>query len=343
MADRFVSKTYGNNANGGTDPITDAWLTCDHAASNVTSGPNKIHTEHGIYRELVTLDGSGSSGNTIDWEADLTGEYWPNNPGPTYITASDDELANTRTGALIVSSRSFHTFTGFAFMYGSVNPIGVGSTATDFVFDRCLFVHSSSNILQANAAINNLTVRHSVVSCTTGFMPAQTYSNALFEDNVFWGAGCWSSSAATASSTIRRNLFLGATGNATPTTFLRNAGATTGFELLVYDNLFTVNCFFQVTAGNPEGIIENNNKIIGSRTVTAGTITQGANTVAGVKPVFRHPTGVLNAFGEMLYADWSDDNTTATTLPDFFGNSRLSGGPVDVGPFRKLRESLVSL
>lgn len=63
---RYVTKG-GNDGNGGTDPITDAWLTIDHAADTVSAN-TIIYVYEGTYAERVTMATSGGSGTEIIFE-----------------------------------------------------------------------------------------------------------------------------------------------------------------------------------------------------------------------------------------------------------------------------------
>jgi hypothetical protein len=72
MTNYYVRKT-GSDANDGTNPTTQAWLTIDKAANTVAAADN-VYVGAGVYRELVTMDTSGSSGSQISFIADVDGE-----------------------------------------------------------------------------------------------------------------------------------------------------------------------------------------------------------------------------------------------------------------------------
>jgi hypothetical protein len=141
-----VRKT-GNDGNDGTNPTTQAWLTIDKAANTVAAADN-VYVGAGVYRELVTMDTSGSSGSQISFIADVDGEQ-TGDAGLVIISAYANETSTAaRAACLDPDGRTFVTWRGFCMVGGSVNVI-YGLNATDdnyegVIFEDCAFVSGNS-------------------------------------------------------------------------------------------------------------------------------------------------------------------------------------------------------
>lgn len=127
MPTYYVRKT-GNDGNTGLNPTTQAWLTIDHAANNVAAG-DTVYIGGGVYREQVTMDTSGTSGNEISFIGDIDGVQ-TGDPGPVIITAHDAENAGpARNSCLELNTKEFIIWQYVSFLGGTVAAINYNGAA----------------------------------------------------------------------------------------------------------------------------------------------------------------------------------------------------------------------
>lgn len=125
MATYYVRKT-GNDSNAGTSAGA-AWLTVDKAANTVAAG-DTVYIGAGTYRELVTMDTSGSSGSIISFIGDITGTY-TGDDGLVIISAHDsDDSVATRAIVLDFNGKNFVEWHNCTFV-GSNSAFVIGNTA----------------------------------------------------------------------------------------------------------------------------------------------------------------------------------------------------------------------
>ena len=134
MTDYYVRKT-GSDANDGTNPTTQAWLTIDKAANTVATG-DTVYVGAGVYRELVTIDANGTSGSPITWIADVDGEN-TGDAGLVIISAYANETAGSiRTVCIDLNSgKKWNTFRGFVMTGGTDAAFGDPTTSTNSAYD----------------------------------------------------------------------------------------------------------------------------------------------------------------------------------------------------------------
>jgi hypothetical protein len=122
MPTYYVRKT-GNNGNTGLSPAQ-AWLTLDYAAGMVAAG-DTVYIGAGTYRESVTLDTSGSSGNPIRWVADINGQE-TGDAGLVVVTTNADEVGTGGVGSvLLLNGKTYNEF--YFIIFGPA-----GSNAADY-------------------------------------------------------------------------------------------------------------------------------------------------------------------------------------------------------------------
>jgi hypothetical protein len=127
----YVRKS-GSDGNSGSS-VQDAWLTIDNAANNVAAG-DTVYVGAGVYRELVTMDTSGSSGNQIQYIADVDGEQ-TGDAGLVIISAyADEDSAASRASCVNMNSKTFITWRGFVMDGGTTGAIS-SANATDDTFE----------------------------------------------------------------------------------------------------------------------------------------------------------------------------------------------------------------
>lgn len=137
----YYVRTSGSDSNDGLSPGA-AKLTIDAVANLVAPGDN-CYVGAGVYRELVTMDTSGSGTSQISFIADVTG-YYTGDAGLVIISAyPSDETQATRAACLDPDGRTFVTWRGFVFNGGTTGAITAISPGNDnyegCVFEDCVF------------------------------------------------------------------------------------------------------------------------------------------------------------------------------------------------------------
>jgi hypothetical protein len=164
MTTYYVRKS-GNDGNLGTSPAQ-AWLTIDNAANNVAAA-DTVYIGSGVYRELVTMDTSGSSGNQISFIGDIDG-IQTGDAGPVILTAHDAENADpARNYSLDMGDEEFITWQYVSFVGGSIATVHSG-TATDFSMDGVKFLDCTVLGVQTGSYSFNFDLNAGAVPTTTG-------------------------------------------------------------------------------------------------------------------------------------------------------------------------------
>ena len=163
MATYFVRKT-GSDSYTTTQAQTaaTAWLTIDKAANEVAAGDTVV-VGAGVYRELVTMDTSGSSGSLITFVADVDGSLGSGDPGLVIISAyADEQSAATRAACVDPGEKDFIVWRGFVMTGGTsgvVYKAGTGNVNYEgCVWEDCVFISGHAAIdwgcfLDMNAAL----------------------------------------------------------------------------------------------------------------------------------------------------------------------------------------------
>lgn len=149
MAVYYVRKT-GSDAAAGTSAGT-AWLTIDKAANTVAAG-DTVYIGAGVYRELVTMDTSGSSGSVISYIADIDGSK-TGDAGLVIISAHDDDAATaTRANCWNMNGKTFVEVHDIVFI-GGTGDFVVGNTAhgSATAYEGCVF---NGCVLSAQGRVN---------------------------------------------------------------------------------------------------------------------------------------------------------------------------------------------
>ena len=102
----------GNDANDGS-----TWalrkLTLNGAEDIPVAAGDIIHVGPGTYRELLTIDVSGSAGNPITYIGDYSGALTDSVGGVVRITGSNNDITATRASCITATSKDYRTFRGF--------------------------------------------------------------------------------------------------------------------------------------------------------------------------------------------------------------------------------------
>ena len=147
MTTYYVRASMGNDGNTGLSPAQ-AWLTIDKAANTVAAG-DTVYIGSGLYREQVTMDTAGASGNPIKFIGDIDGVQ-TGDGGAVIISAHDSPTAApARASCLVNIEKEFIEWSFVVFDGGSGITVNwaTGVTADlayeGCVFDNCVILSSS--------------------------------------------------------------------------------------------------------------------------------------------------------------------------------------------------------
>jgi len=134
MTDRYVGPG-GSDSNDGL-----SWANRKLTLTGVEDTPvvagDTVYVGPGTYRETLTLDVSGSSGNEITYIGDVTGINTDGVGGEVRITRStDDEAPGSGASFIIGVERDYRTFRGFHLEWGW--SYSVAGNLAAFDMDRC--------------------------------------------------------------------------------------------------------------------------------------------------------------------------------------------------------------
>lgn len=147
MATYYVG-SGGSDSNSGTS-WANRKLTLNGAEDIPVAAGDTVYVAPGTYRETLTVDVSGSSGNPITYIGDYSGANTDGIGGVVRVTGSDNDQTPTRNNAISASGRNYRTFRGFSFDMGNTNQVlfQVGGTSTNWIIEDCVFAHSASSRL----------------------------------------------------------------------------------------------------------------------------------------------------------------------------------------------------
>ena len=195
MTDRFV----GPGGNDGSDGLT--WATRKLTLNGVEDTPvvatDVVYVGPGVYRETLTCDVNGSSGNEITYIGDVTGENTDGVGGIVRITGSDDDQTATRGDCVNSGGRTFRIFRGFAMDTASDVMVDM-QNANNWTLEDCYFTGgNAANVRMNEASQLNNTIRRCLFVGTTTNGPnlemshTDTIDNSghLIENSIFLGGG----------------------------------------------------------------------------------------------------------------------------------------------------------
>src|SRR5690606_21860886 len=104
----------------------------------------------GVYRETLTTDVSGTSGNPITYVGDEGGTLTDGIGGAVRISGSDDDLTATRS-PVISLQHNYRTFRGFRIEGATNNGISAGGV-TDLIVEQCVFMTPANGVVVNGAA-----------------------------------------------------------------------------------------------------------------------------------------------------------------------------------------------
>jgi hypothetical protein len=218
MTTYYVGKG-GNDGSAGT-----SWaarkLTLNGAEDIPVVPGDTVIVGPGTYRELLTIDVTGTAGNTITYEGDRSGYRTDGIGGKVIITGSDDDIVETRNHCIDAGGGNYHyrTWRNLVMGWTDQGTVQVDGGVGDkdaWVFEDCVFC----GVSQTQAV----------------------YSNGFGDDWAFRRCVFITNTQAIRSSTTAHN---GATGSVVEScVFLGNN--TNSYALQLYQSSWTVrNCTF---------------------------------------------------------------------------------------------------
>lgn len=143
MATYYVG-SGGNNSNDGLT-WANRKLTLNGAEDIPVVAGDTVIVAPGVYRETLTTDVSGTSGNPITYVGDEGGTLTDGVGGAVRISGSDDDLTAVRS-PLISLQHNYRTFRGIRLEGTSSNCISAGGV-TDAVIEQCVLLPASNGIV----------------------------------------------------------------------------------------------------------------------------------------------------------------------------------------------------
>ena len=305
-------------------------LTLNGAEDVPITAGSTVYVAPGVYRELLTVDVSGTAGNPISYVADVSGALTDGIGGIVRITGSDNDTTATRANCITATSKDYRTFTGFTFdtttgallliqtassnwivqdchfsgQGANTNTVTLSGTGTTNVFRRCFFGGGRGTCLGYT---------HTVVVDNA----ANVVENCLFLAPLAHGI----TDARIGGITVKNCVFVGC-----------NSGILVSTALTVGQTIAVNNCIFvwNTTAvnGTVSGeIVENYNAFWGNATDRTNTAT-GANS--NIFPPLFNPQLLLSGFklpqlSMFGLSEWSALRAitgTGTAADDLYGVTR---------------------
>ena len=271
----------GNDGSAGT-----SWaarkLTLNGAENIPVAAGDTVYVGPGTYRELLTVDVSGSVGSPITYIGDYSGVNTDGVGGIVRITGSDNDQTGARSNCITAGGvRTYRTFQGFLLDTTSTAAIITvyGFACTHWIIQQCAFQSSGSNAcVTLNGQSNNITVQDclffSANSTAINIAHTSTYDNAAHTiQNCMFLAGAYGIyDDRVGGITIKNCQFFARNG------VYINTALTVGQTITVNNCLFSFENFG--VRGTVAGeIIENYNNFWGNTVDRTNTDT-GANSLA---------------------------------------------------------------
>ena len=288
MTIRYVDGANGNDAWDGLAPnfvsgTNGPKATWNGAEDTPVVAGDLVHVRSGTYRELLTVDVSGTAGNAIEYRGDHAGVIWPGG-GPVRITGSDNDQTATRANCISANAKNYRVFTGFVMDMCTGSLISLVTAASDnWIIQYCVFGQSNAgHNLNIYIGSTNFTIQNCVFTGTHAqynnitFNKATTLDNAghLVQNCLFIGstAKCISTDRV-GGITVKNCTFMGRPNPAIEVTTALTVGQT-----LTVNNCIFVGNFVAVKATVTGELVENYNTFYGCNTDRTN-INTGANSV----------------------------------------------------------------
>jgi hypothetical protein len=280
MTNRYVGPG-GSDANNGLSWVTRK-LTLNGVEDTPVVAGDVVYVGAGTYREMLTVDVSGTAGNPITYIGDYLGTNTNGVGGVVRITGSDNDQTATRTRCITSVSKNYRTFQGFQFDTTTADII-FHDGGTNWVIQNCVFQASGSgndSIEIAGASQASNIIQNCVFLANTQSNTGIRFTHSSTVDN--------------SAQTVQNCIFIGMIGvgsvrvgglTVKNSIFLSSAQAVRVLTAITVGQTVTVNnCIFQACTTAFQGtvsgeIVENYNTLYANGTDRTNTAT-GANSVA---------------------------------------------------------------
>src|SRR3990167_8549137 len=180
--------TYYVGAGGSDASAGTSWgarkLTLNGAEDIPVAAGDNVYVGPGTYREILTVDISGSDGNPITYIGDYTGANTDGVGGIVRVTGSDNDQTATRAQCITATTKTYRTFTGFMFDTTTAYMVNAATGCTNWIMDKCVFIGGTGPILFSGLAQSTHTVQNCVFLATTSAQPAIYFLHSAVVDNA---------------------------------------------------------------------------------------------------------------------------------------------------------------
>lgn len=317
----------GNNANSGL-----SWAlrkaTLNGAEDVPVTAGDTVYVGPGSYRETLTIDVSGSSGSTITYIADVTGEHTDGVGGIVRITGSDNDQTATRASTITASSKNYRTFTGFALDTTTGQAIAL-TDCTNWIIQDCSIQQAASDLFRSSGASQAaITIRRCVMLGGTAhginFTHTSTVDNTghLVENCIINAVSTNGISTTRVGGIVVKNCTIS---GAVSAGIRVNAALTAGQTLTTYNSI-VYGCGAGLAATVTTEFTEDYNAIFSNSTARSN-VTAGANSVAHspllALPLLSSGFRLPYVFGTLAsYSTLIGKAGTSESSDDIFGQSR---------------------
>jgi len=198
----------GNDTNDGLS-WANRFLTLNGAEDEPVAAGDTVYVGPGVYREALTCDVAGTSGNPITYIGDVTGDNTDGVGGVVRITGSDNDTTATRGNCIICTSgagRDFRTFRGFTMDMCTSYLFNATNGQDDIIIEDCVFhaVDVNTQTVFIGGTGTNLIIRRCVFyggreACIYLYHGSDhATANYLIENCIFFGPGRYNTACITA-------------------------------------------------------------------------------------------------------------------------------------------------
>mgnify|MGYP001604528448 CR=1 FL=1 len=245
-----------------------------------------VHVRQGTYRELLTVDVSGTAGNPIEYRGDYTGVIFGDAfGGIVRVTGSDNDQTGVRANCIIASAKNYRTFTGFLLDSNTAGPmVSVQTASTNWIIQQCVvypYIGTGQFHVYFVGAGGNHTIQNCVFFSGSGraiaFLASAGFDNSgnLVQNCIILGP---SNNPGIGSDRVGgitiKNCIVAYTNSGIRVTTALNAGQT-----ITVNNCLLVGNLTALQATIAGEITENYNNFSGNATDRTNTNT-GANSIA---------------------------------------------------------------
>lgn len=271
----------GNDGNSGT-----SWGNRKATLNGVEDIPvaagDTVYIGPGSYRESLTVDVSGSSGNPITYIGDYGGANTDGVGGVVRITGSDNDQTAARASCVTAASKNYRTFRGITFDMGSGSLVSLTTACSNWSVEDCYFgampTPTTAAVFVGGTGTSNVVRRCMFLNARSygvEFSHTATVDNAghTVENCIFIASNRGVSVVRVGGITVRNCLFLGGTSG------VRVVTALSGGQTVTVNNciLTGITTAFQATA---TGEITENYNALFTNSADRTSVDTGANSNA---------------------------------------------------------------